>query len=175
MATGNDPGVAGAGVGGARDSARAGGTGVSDETIHAIKSSEFWIFLALVVGLIIASLVGGFGPDRVWFFLTLLTVGYLVSRGIAKALGGGRGKSSFKTTELWVFAAALIALFITGLVTRGEGHGELACAYLQPASLCDTLDADRVWYYATILGIGYLISRGLAKSGAGARASAAGK
>lgn len=35
----------------------------------------------------------------------------------------------------------------------------------------DNLGADRVWLYVAILTGGYLLSRGLAKSGAGARAS----
>ena len=137
----------------------------TDETKHATKTSEFWIFAGLVISLIIASAVAsGFGPDRFWRYLTILTVGYLVSRGLAKALRGrGRGnetKPSFKTTELWVFVVALVGLLITGAATGGEGFGE-----------SDALDASRVWLYAVILAAGYLVSRGLAKSGAGAQAS----
>jgi hypothetical protein len=137
----------------------------TDETKHATKTSEFWAYLGLIVGLVIAGSVGsGLGPNRIWLYLTILTVGYLVSRGLAKALHGrGRGnetKPSFKTTEFWVFLTALVALFITGLATGDGGVGEV-----------DTLGADRVWLYAAILGVGYLVSRGLAKSGAGAQAS----
>jgi hypothetical protein len=180
MATGDEPRGAGAGVGGTREPATAGGgvttsgsaagRGQGDETKPGFMSSEFWVFLALVVGLIVASIAGSFGSDRTWLLLTLLTVGYLVSRGLAKALkGGGEIKPFFMTTEFWVFAVALIGLFVTGLATSGQHFGELACAYLAPSTQCDTLDGDRVWYYATLLGIGYLVSRGLAKSGAGAR------
>jgi len=137
----------------------------TDETKHATKTSEFWVFLGLIVGSVIAgSVASGLGPNRTWLYLTILTVGYLVSRGLAKALRGrGRGnetKPSFKTTEFWVFLTALVALFITGLATGGGGIGE-----------ADTLGADRVWLYAAILGGGYLASRGLAQSGAGAQAS----
>ena len=183
MTTGEDPRVAGAGASGASGQATAGGTAVTrgggdltgrsggetdrdrtDETKHATKTTEFWIFVGLVVGLVIASATADdFGASRLWLFLTILTVGYLLSRGLAKALRGkGRGnetKPSFKTTELWVFAIALLALFITGLVTS-DVAGE-----------ADNLGAERVWLYASILGVGYLVSRGLAKSGAGARAS----
>ncbi|WP_202817797.1 hypothetical protein [Kribbella sp. ALI-6-A] len=42
--------------------------------------------------LIAAAVVGdngdgqdGFGAERAWFYVTLLTIGYLVSRGLAKA------------------------------------------------------------------------------------------
>jgi hypothetical protein len=180
MATGDEPRGAGTGVGGAPQPATAGGgvttsgsgitRGQGDETKPGFMSSEFWVFVALVIGVIVASIAGAFGIDRVWLLLTLLTVGYLVSRGLAKALkGGSEIKPFFMTTEFWVFAAALIGLFVTGLATSGQHHGELACAYLAPPTQCDTLDGDRVWYYGTLLGIGYLVSRGLAKWG-GARA-----
>jgi len=137
----------------------------TDETKHATKTSEFWVFLGLIVGSVIAGSVAiGLGPNRTWLYLTILTVGYLVSRGLAKALRGrGRGnetKPSFKTTEFWVFLTALVGLFVTGLATGDGGAGQV-----------DTLGADRVWLYAAILGVAYLVSRGLAKSGAGAQAT----
>ena len=186
MATGDDPRVGGAGGGGIGDPARTGGTDVtrgggdvtsrysggtdpdrSDETKHATKTSEFWIYVGLVVGLVIAAATASdFGVNRLWLFLTILTVGYFLSRGLAKALrgkgGGDETKPSFKTTELWILALALLTLFITGLGTS-DTAGEL-----------DNLDSARVWFYAILLGVGYLLSRGLAKSGAGARASADG-
>ncbi len=143
------------------------GRSQTDETKHATKSSEFWTWALLAISLIIASAVAsGFGPDRFWRYLTILTVAYLVSRGLAKALrgrgGGNETKPSFKTTELWIFLAALLALFITGAATGEERPGEP-----------DALDASGVWLYAAILAAGYLVSRGLAKSGAGAQASSA--
>ena len=46
-------------------------------------------------------------------------------------------------------------LFIAGAVTTGDAEtGEV-----------DLLPANRVWLYAIILTVGYLVSRGLAKSG----------
>ena len=60
-------------------------------------------------------------------------------------------KQAFKTTEFWVYIALLVALLIAGTVDDAEGS---------------EFGADDVWLYATLLTIGYLISRGLAKSGA---------
>jgi hypothetical protein len=59
-------------------------------------------------------------------------------------------KQAFKTTEFWVYAGLLIALLIAGTVDNSEGS---------------QFGADDVWLYATLLTVGYLISRGLAKSG----------
>ncbi len=135
-----------------------------DETKHATKTTEFWAFVGLLVALAIAGTsVDGFDAGRVWLYITILAVGYMVSRGIAKSQRGrGRGdetKDSYKTTEFLVFAATLVGLLIAGAVSDGQGVGE-----------ADTLEGTRVWLYATILGVGYMVSRGLAKSGAGAQA-----
>ena len=81
----------------ARDGARrsANGTGVvrrlTTETKAAVKTTEFFAFLAVLAGLLIAGLVadggerGGFSPEEVWLYATILTVGYMISRGLAKA------------------------------------------------------------------------------------------
>jgi hypothetical protein len=66
---------------------------LSTETKAAFKTTEFFAYLAVVVGLLIAGNVvegqeGGadyFAADKVWLYLTLLTIGYMVSRGLAKA------------------------------------------------------------------------------------------
>ena len=63
------------------------------ETKAAFKTTEFVAYLAAVVGLLIAGNVvegqeGGtdyFAADKVWLYITLLTVGYMISRGLAKA------------------------------------------------------------------------------------------
>ncbi len=135
-----------------------------DETKHATKTTEFFVFVGLIIALIIAGgAIDGFDAGRVWLYVTILAVGYMVSRGLAKALRGrGQGhetKDSYKTTEFYVFLATLVGLLIAGAVSSGEGAGEV-----------DTLEGARVWLYAVILGVGYMVSRGLAKSGAGARA-----
>jgi hypothetical protein len=62
-------------------------------------------------------------------------------------------KSAFKTTELWVYIAAVAAVLIASdAVGTAADHG-------------DYFRADRAWLYIVILTIGYLVSRGLAKSG----------
>ena len=65
----------------------------SAETKSAVKTTEFVVYLVAVVGVLAASaLVGNsdgrgdfFLADKAWFYVTLLTIGYLVSRGLAKA------------------------------------------------------------------------------------------
>jgi hypothetical protein len=62
-------------------------------------------------------------------------------------------KAAVKTTELYAYVAVLVGLLIAGLATStGSGHD-------------DRLVANNVWLYATILTVGYMVSRGLAKSG----------
>ena len=65
-----------------------------DETKPSWKSTELYLYLAAVIGVLIASkVVGGgahngsdyFTADKAWWYITLLTIGYLVSRGLAKA------------------------------------------------------------------------------------------
>jgi positive regulator of sigma E activity len=135
-----------------------------DETKHATKTTEFFTFVGLIIALIIAGgAIDDLDAGRVWLYVTILAVGYMVSRGLAKSLRGrtrsDETKDSYKTTEFYVFLLTLLGLVIAGIVSSGEGAGEV-----------DTLDGPRVWLYATILGVGYMVSRGLAKSGAGAMA-----
>jgi hypothetical protein len=62
-------------------------------------------------------------------------------------------KASFKTTEFFAYLAAVVCVLIASqLVGTEDGHG-------------DYFRADRAWLYITILTVGYMISRGLAKSG----------
>ncbi len=62
-------------------------------------------------------------------------------------------KSSFKTTEFWVYIAAVVGVFIaSALVGTTQNH-------------TDYFRADRAWLYIVILTVGYLGSRGWAKSG----------
>ena len=67
-----------------------------DETKPSFKTSEFWVYLAAVAAVLLASqLVGdddpntaggdAFAADKAWWYITILTFGYLVSRGLAKA------------------------------------------------------------------------------------------
>jgi hypothetical protein len=73
---------------------------LTTETKHALKTTEFWAYIAAVIGVLVASQLvtsgngsgGGadnngdaFDASRAWLYVTILTVGYVVSRGLAKA------------------------------------------------------------------------------------------
>ena len=70
----------------------------STETKGSYKTTELFVWLAAVVGVLIAAGVvdetnaGGFGARQAWLYVTILTVGYMVSRGLAKS--GSREPSS---------------------------------------------------------------------------------
>lgn len=62
------------------------------ETKPSFKTTELIVYVLSVVGVLIASAVidmnksgQGFSAYQGWFLVTLLTVGYLVSRGLAKS------------------------------------------------------------------------------------------
>ena len=63
----------------------------STETKAAFKTTEMMAYVAAVVGVLIAGIVvdstnaGGLGAKQVWLYVTILTVGYMVSRGLAKS------------------------------------------------------------------------------------------
>jgi hypothetical protein len=78
----------------------AGGGGVlmrlSSETKHSFKTTEFWAMVAVIVGILVASKVVGQGDGngnggdafpavRAWLYIAIVAVGYMVSRGLAKA------------------------------------------------------------------------------------------
>jgi hypothetical protein len=55
-------------------------------------------------------------------------------------------KHSLKTTEFWAMAGLIVAI-------------------LAASAISDSLDDVRAWTLVAAIGIGYMISRGLAKSG----------
>jgi hypothetical protein len=56
------------------------------ETKHSTKTSEFYVYLAAAAAILIASLiVDGFNATEGWMFFTFLTIGYMISRGLAKS------------------------------------------------------------------------------------------
>ena len=61
-------------------------------------------------------------------------------------------KPSFKTTELIVYVLSVVGVLIASWVTDVNDDGQRFSAY-------------NGWFLVTLLTIGYLISRGLAKSG----------
>jgi hypothetical protein len=68
------------------------------ETKPAFRTTEFAAYLTTVIGVLVASALVGdsdgrgdvFLADTAWLYVTLLTIGYLISRGLAKA--GSRGR-----------------------------------------------------------------------------------
>ena len=68
---------------------------------------------------------------------------------------GEETKPSFKTTELIVYVLAVIGVLIASY-TVGDGAANNGSDYFA---------ADKAWWYVTLLTIGYMISRGLAKAG----------
>lgn len=68
-------------------------TGDRTESKPAYKTTEFYIYLVVAVLTLIASLLidtshghnDYFRGDKAWFFVVLLTIGYLLSRGLAKS------------------------------------------------------------------------------------------
>ena len=62
-------------------------------------------------------------------------------------------KASFKTTELMVYVAAVVGVLVASAAV-GTTHAHV-----------DYFRADKAWFYIVLLTIGYVVSRGLAKSG----------
>ena len=61
-------------------------------------------------------------------------------------------KAAFKTTEFYVFLVISIAILIASAVVDNGDDGQ-------------GFGADHAWMYVAFLAVGYMISRGLAKSG----------
>jgi hypothetical protein len=70
---------------------------LTTETKHSLKTTEFWAMLAIVAGILVASAIVGqgdgngdgnvdaFPASRAWLYVAIVGVGYMVSRGLAKA------------------------------------------------------------------------------------------
>lgn len=66
---------------------------LTTETKASFKTSEFFAYLAAVVGVLLASQLVGtedghtdyFRADQAWLYIVILTIGYMISRGLAKA------------------------------------------------------------------------------------------
>jgi len=77
---------------------------------------------------------------------------------------GGRGlvrrlstetKQAFKTTEFWAMVVVIVGILAAAATIKG---GDTA-----PGT--DEFIARQAWLYVAIVAVGYMISRGLAKSG----------
>lgn len=70
---------------------------LTTETKHSLKTTEFWAMAAVIAGILVASLIVGqgdgngnadvdaFQAQRAWLYVAIVAVGYMVSRGLAKA------------------------------------------------------------------------------------------
>jgi hypothetical protein len=64
---------------------------LSTETKAAYKTTELIAYVVVVIGVLIAAALvdnadaGGLGAKQAWLYVTILTVGYMVSRGLAKS------------------------------------------------------------------------------------------
>jgi hypothetical protein len=61
---------------------------VSTETKSSFKTTEMIAYVVVAVAILIASAMtdkSDFGTQEAWFYITLLTIGYMVSRGLAKS------------------------------------------------------------------------------------------
>src|SRR3712207_3251747 len=78
-----------------------------EETKPSFKTTELIVYVLAVIGVLIASNVVGdganndggdyFAADKAWWYITLLTVGYMISRGLAKA--GSRSSDADPRTD----------------------------------------------------------------------------
>ena len=72
---------------------------------------------------------------------------------VTRPARGGETKAFYKTSEFVVFIVATIGVLLASFfVKAADGHA-------------DYFAADKAWLYVVILSVGYMVSRGLAKSG----------
>ena len=74
---------------------RAFGRRISTETKAAYKTTEFAVYVVVFVGILLASFLvktgqdgqrpDYFRADKAWWYITLLTIGYMIARGLAKS------------------------------------------------------------------------------------------
>jgi len=58
----------------------------TDETKHALKTTEFFAMVGVIVAILIASAVSDtFGDRRAWTLVAAIAIGYMISRGLAKS------------------------------------------------------------------------------------------
>ena len=61
---------------------------ITTETKSSYKTTELIAYVVAVIGVLIAAAItdtSDFGTQEAWFYVTLLTIGYMVSRGLAKS------------------------------------------------------------------------------------------
>lgn len=143
------------------------------ETKEFWRTSEFALWFITIIGVAIGAGTTNriFDAHRAWTLITILSIGYIVSRGLSKALihrgnwnygtatHGQSGfeqfentirtpetKEFFKTSEFMIWALTFVALLIG-------------------AGVAESFDAGGAWTSITYLTVAYMVSRGLAKAG----------
>jgi hypothetical protein len=59
---------------------------VSTETKASTKTTELLAYVVITIAVLVAAQISDqFAAKDAWFFVTLLTMGYMVSRGLAKS------------------------------------------------------------------------------------------
>ena len=61
---------------------------ISTETKSSYKTTELIAYVVAVIGVLVASALtdtSDFGTQEAWFYVSLLTIGYMISRGLAKS------------------------------------------------------------------------------------------
>ncbi|MEA2481556.1 MAG: hypothetical protein QOJ07_3478 [Thermoleophilaceae bacterium] len=62
-------------------------------------------------------------------------------------------KQAFKTTEFWAMVVVIVGILVSAAAIHGGDNGT------------DEFTARHAWLYVAVVAAGYMISRGLAKSG----------
>ena len=66
-----------------------------DETKASFMTTEFWAMVAVIAAILYAARdLGHFTGQEAWTLVSVVAVGYMVSRGLAKAGSGHRGSDS---------------------------------------------------------------------------------
>jgi hypothetical protein len=59
------------------------------ETKESVKTSELWLSIAAIVGILIAAAstdgAEGFGANQAWLYVAIVVAAYAISRGLAKS------------------------------------------------------------------------------------------
>ena len=74
-------------------------------------------------------------------------------RGVVRRLST-ETKNAFKTTEFWAMVGVIVGILVAAAVINGGD-----------TSGTDEFIARQAWLYVAIVAVGYMVSRGLAKSG----------
>ena len=59
---------------------------VMDETKASLKTTEFWAMVAFIAAILVATAISdSLGDVRAWTLVAAVAIGYMISRGLAKA------------------------------------------------------------------------------------------